>query len=42
MYACVRSLPVILFANQFALNYYKERHEDIKLLEALDVNSTLG
>ena len=34
--------PVILFANQFALNYYKERHEDIKLLEALDVNSTLG
>ena len=34
--------PLILFANQFALNYYSERHEDVKLLEALDVNSTLG
>ena len=34
--------PLILFANQFSLNYYCERHEDIILLEALDVNSTLG
>ena len=34
--------PIILFANQFTLNYYMERHQDIRLLEALDVNSTLG
>ena len=34
--------PLILFANQFTLNYYMERHQDIKLLEALDVHSTLG
>lgn len=34
--------PIILFANQFTLNYYMERNDHIKLLDALDVNSTLG
>ena len=29
--------PLVLFANQFTLNYFIERHEDIKLVEALDV-----
>lgn len=30
--------PLVLFANQFTLNYYLERHKDIELVEALDVN----
>lgn len=34
--------PIILFANDFTLTYFKEKHPDIKLVEALDVNSTLG
>lgn len=29
--------PLILFANQFTLNYFMEKHQDIKLVEALDV-----
>ena len=29
--------PLILFANQFTLNYFIERHDDIELVEALDV-----
>ena len=29
--------PIILFANQFTLNYFIEKHQDIKLVEALDV-----
>ncbi len=29
--------PLILFANQFTLNYFIEKHGDIKLLEALSV-----
>ena len=32
--------PIILFPNQFALNYFTEKHGDIKLVEALAVNST--
>ncbi len=31
--------PIILFANQFTLNYFSEKHPDIKLLEALDVKT---
>ncbi len=34
--------PIILFANNFTLTYFKEKHPEIKLLEALEVNSTLG
>lgn len=33
--------PLILFANQFTLNYFIERYKDIELVEALNVNSTL-
>ncbi|MBO4990592.1 MAG: peptide chain release factor 3, partial [Firmicutes bacterium] len=33
--------PLILFANQFTLNYFVERHKDIELVEALAVNETL-
>jgi peptide chain release factor 3 len=33
--------PLILFANQFTLNYFVERFKDIELVEALNVNSTL-
>ena len=29
--------PLILFANQFTLNYFVEKNPDIKLVEALDV-----
>ena len=29
--------PLILFANQFTLNYFSEKNSSIKLLEALDV-----
>ena len=29
--------PLVLFANQFTLNYFCEKHPDIKLVEALDV-----
>ena len=29
--------PLILFANQFTLNYFIERHDDLELVEALDV-----
>ncbi len=33
--------PLVLFANQFTLNYYIERYKDVELIEALNVNSTL-
>ena len=33
--------PLILFANQFTLNYFVERYKDIELVEALNVNNTL-
>lgn len=33
--------PLVLFANQFTLNYFIERYKDIELVEALNVNSTL-
>ena len=29
--------PLLLFANQFTLNYFQEKHDDIVLVEALDV-----
>ena len=29
--------PIILFANQFTLQYFSEKHSDIRLVEALDV-----
>ncbi len=29
--------PLILFANQFTLSYYQEKHRDIKLTEAMDL-----
>ena len=31
--------PIILFANQFTLQYFCEKHTDIKLVEALDVQN---
>ena len=31
--------PLLLFANQFTLNYFQEKHQDIKLIEALDVKN---
>ncbi|MCQ2548103.1 MAG: peptide chain release factor 3 [Clostridia bacterium] len=34
--------PIILFANEFTLTYFKEKHGDIELMDALDVKSTLG
>ena len=33
--------PLFLFANQFSIDRFKERFEDIELVEALDVNSTM-
>ncbi|WP_324823357.1 peptide chain release factor 3 [Sinanaerobacter sp. ZZT-01] len=33
--------PLILFANQFTLNYFIERYKEITLIEALDVNHIL-
>lgn len=33
--------PLILFANQFTLNYFMERYKEITLIEALNVNNTL-
>ena len=33
--------PLILFANQFTLNYFVERYPEIELVEALDVNNAL-
>ena len=29
--------PVILFANQFTLNYFMEKHSEVQLLEAMEV-----
>ena len=29
--------PIIIFANQFTLQYFQDKHTDIKLVEALDV-----
>ena len=29
--------PIILFANQFSLNYFAEKHPDITLLESFDI-----
>ncbi len=31
--------PIILFANQFTLQYFCEKHKDMKLMEALDVQN---
>ena len=31
--------PIILFANQFTLQYFCEKHKDMKLVEALDVQN---
>ena len=31
--------PIILFPNQFTLNYFCDKHTDIKLVEALDVKN---
>lgn len=33
--------PLILFANQFTLNYFVERYPEIQLVEALQVNQTM-
>ncbi len=33
--------PLILFTNQFTLDYYMQKHPDIKLVEALEVNEKL-
>ncbi len=33
--------PLVLFANQFTLNYYLERHKDIELLEAMEVSELI-
>lgn len=30
--------PLILFANQFTLNYFRERFKDVELIDPLDVN----
>ena len=29
--------PVLLFANEFTMNYFAERHAEIELIEAMDV-----
>ena len=29
--------PIIIFANQFTLQYFQDKHTDIRLVEALDV-----
>ncbi len=34
--------PLLLFANEFTLNYFMDRHSDIKLIEALDVSNNFG
>ncbi|MGM9988944.1 MAG: peptide chain release factor 3 [Bacillaceae bacterium] len=34
--------PLFLFANQFTLERFQERHEDIELVEALDVNNEIA
>ena len=31
--------PIVLFANQFTLQYFSEKHPEIKLIEALDVTN---
>ena len=31
--------PMLLFANQFTLTYYQERHKDVVLLEAMDIQA---
>ena len=33
--------PLILFSNQFTLDYYMQKHPDIKLVEALEINEKL-
>ena len=32
---------LILFSNQFTLDYYMQKHPDIKLVEALEINEKL-
>lgn len=34
--------PLFLFANQFTLDRFQERHEDVELVEALDVNNEIS
>ncbi|MEH7347543.1 MULTISPECIES: hypothetical protein [Bacillaceae] len=33
--------PLFLFANEFTFNRFKERHEELELVEALDVNNEI-
>ena len=33
--------PLILFANNYTLNNFTEKHEDLKLVEALDVDNVI-
>ena len=33
--------PLILFSNQFTLDYYMQKHPDVRLVEALEVNEKL-
>ena len=33
--------PIILFANQFTLNYFMEKHQDIKLIEPMDIKNNM-
>ena len=33
--------PLILFSNQFTLDYYMQKHPDVKLVEALEINEKL-
>ena len=34
--------PLLLFANQYTLNTFMDRNENIKLVEALDIESELN
>jgi len=34
--------PVLLFTNQYALRSFRERNEDVVLVEALDIIDKLG
>ena len=33
--------PLILFSNQITLDYYMQKHPDIKVVEALEINKKL-
>jgi len=34
--------PLFLFANEFTFNRFQERHEELELVEALDVNNEIA